>query len=191
MNKIDFGDMLLDIAGPDGTERRHSAWVEPVCSRFHRGLSFGVEWAAEVGKARVLVVGWVDMLRSDEVRNVNVRNVPGTAIASVVWRMDKLYRIAVVRRSDAAVALFEVPDDLASELVRFDRDAVVRTGWALQSVVHGVLATAEFSCDIDFGRSGLRNGSLKAELGNLRRFNSFLLGVDIGEFELRPRYSWN
>lgn len=115
----------------------------------------------------------------------------GAAIASVVWRADDLYRIVLVRRQDGAVALIEVPDDLVKDLARFDRTAVLKNRWALEAVVRGHLANAVFSRDVEFGKSALENGSAKAELGNLRRFNLFLLGVDIGEFDLKPRYLWN
>jgi hypothetical protein len=131
------------------------------------------------------------MLRTVEARSVKDSNQFGVAIASVVWRADELYRIVLVRRQDGAVALIEVPEDLVKDLVRFDRPAVLKNRWPLEAVVRGDLAIVEFSRDLEFGKSGLENGSAKAELGNLRRFNSFLLGVDIGEFALRPRYLWN
>jgi len=131
------------------------------------------------------------MLRNVETRSVKDSNRYGVAIASVVWRADELYRIVLVRRQDGAVALIEVPDDLVKDLARFDRPAVLKNRWSLEAVVRGHLANVAFSRDVEFGKSGLENGSAKAELGNLRRFNSFLLGVDIGEFDLKPRYLWN
>jgi hypothetical protein len=112
-------------------------------------------------------------------------------IASVVWRVEELYGIVLVRRRDGAVALADVPVDLADDLTRFDREAVVRRGYALRGVVQWALGDPSFSLDRDFGKSGLKNGAKKAELGLVRRFNSFLVGVDIGEFELSPRHRWN
>jgi hypothetical protein len=114
-----------------------------------------------------------------------------SAIASVVWRLEELYRIILVRRSDGAVALVDVPDELQRDFVAFNRDAVIRNATALQAVVQWGLPDAKYSRELAMGKAGLINGATPAELGSLRRFSALAMGVDIGEYELLRRKRWN
>ena len=54
-----------------------------------------------------------------------------SAVASVVWKAEKLDRIVLIRRSDAWMAAVEIPQEIRADLRSFDRDAVGRKGMAL------------------------------------------------------------
>jgi hypothetical protein len=114
-----------------------------------------------------------------------------SAIATVVWRLEELYRIILVRRSDGAVALVEVPEELQRDFGSFNRNAVIRNATALQAAVQWALPDAKYSREMDMGKAGLCNGTTPAELGSLRRFSALVMGVDIGEYELLRRKRWN
>lgn len=113
------------------------------------------------------------------------------AIATIAWRLEELYRIVLVRRSDGAVALIDVPEELQEELLLFSRGAVLRNGVALQAAVRWAIPDAKYSREMELGKAGLSNGATPAELGSLRRFSSLVVGVDIGEFDLPFRWRWN
>lgn len=113
-----------------------------------------------------------------------------SVVASVVWRLEELYRIILVRRSDGGLALVEVPEELQGDFVGFRRDAVVRNAIALQAAVQWALPDAKYSLEEDMGKAGLSNGATPAELGSVRRFSALAVGVDIGEYELLHRRRW-
>lgn len=133
--------------------------------------------------------------RFEAVRSKQRRWTTGTesrdsVVASVVWRLEELYRIILVRRSDGGMALVEVPDELHRDFVGFRRDAVVRNGIALEAIVRWALPDAKYSLEEEMGKAGLRDGATPAELGSVRRFSALAVGVDIGEYELLHRRRW-
>lgn len=93
--------------------------------------------------------------------------VTDSAVASVVWRLGKLYQIVLVRRSDGAVALVDVLDELRDDFVLFNRAAVIRHRMALQGIVQWALPDAGYSREMAIGKHGLCNGTTPAELGGL------------------------
>ena len=48
-----------------------------------------------------------------------------TVVVSVFWGDENSYRIALIRRSDAATAFVDIPQELRGEFARFDRDMVL------------------------------------------------------------------
>jgi hypothetical protein len=114
-----------------------------------------------------------------------------SAIASVVWKAEKLDRIVLIRRSDAWMAAVEVPQEIRADLRSFDRDAVSRKGMALSIAVLWALPDMEFLSIEGFGGRPLRDGASPAEFGAIRHFGPGTIGVDIEEFELANRRRFN
>ena len=114
-----------------------------------------------------------------------------SAVASVVWKAEKLDRIILIRRSDAWMAVVDVPQDIRADLRLFDRDAVGRKGMALTIAVMWALPDMEFLSMQAFGGRPLRDGASPAEFGAIRHFAPGMIGVDIGEFELVNRRRFN
>ncbi len=107
-----------------------------------------------------------------------------TAVATVAWWLNELLAIVLIRRSDTAMAFVEVPEPLRSDLVQFNRDAVIEHADSLRQAVLWSLPDASFVIDDDIGAKSLRDGATPAELGSIRRFQTAAIGVDIGEFPL-------
>ena len=114
-----------------------------------------------------------------------------SAVASVVWKAEKLDRIVLIRRSDAWMAAVEIPQEIRADLRSFDRDAVGRKGMALSIAVLWALPDIEFLSIEAFGGRPLRDGASPAEFGAIRHFGPGMIGVDIGEFELANRRRFN
>jgi hypothetical protein len=114
-----------------------------------------------------------------------------SAVASVVWKAEKLDRILLIRRSDAWMAAVEIPQEIRADLRSFDRDAVGRKGMALSIAVLWALPDMEFLSIAAFGGRPLRDGASPAEFGAIRHFGPGMIGVDIGEFELADRQRFN
>jgi len=114
-----------------------------------------------------------------------------SAVASVVWKAEKLDRIILIRRSDAWMAVVDVPQEIRADLLLFDRDAVGRKGMALTIAVMWALPDMEFLSMQAFGGRPLRDGASPAEFGAIRHFGPGMIGVDIGEFELVNRRRFN
>lgn len=114
-----------------------------------------------------------------------------SAVASVVWKAEKLDRIILIRRSDAWMAVVDVPQEIRADLRSFDRDAVGRKGMALTIAVMWALPDMEFLSMQAFGGRPLRDGASPAEFGAIRHFGPGMIGVDIGEFELMNRRRLN
>ena len=114
-----------------------------------------------------------------------------SAVASVVWKAEKLDRIVLIRRSDARMAAVEIPQEIRADLRSFDRDAVGRKGMALSIAVLWALPDMEFLSIEAFGGRPLRDGASPAEFGAIRHFGPGMIGVDIGEFELANRRRFN
>ncbi|WPP02772.1 hypothetical protein [Methylocella tundrae] len=114
-----------------------------------------------------------------------------SAVASVVWKAEKLDRIILIRRSDAWMAVVDVPQEIRADLRSFDRDAVGRKGMALTIAVMWALPDMEFLSMEAFGGRPLRDGASPAEFGAIRHFGPGMIGVDIGEFDLANRRRFN
>lgn len=67
-----------------------------------------------------------------------------TAVACVAWWLDELLGILLVRSSDGALAVVEVPEEAYRDLRTFDRNAIVRSGVTLQAAVRWALPDADF-----------------------------------------------
>ncbi len=109
-----------------------------------------------------------------------------SAVASVIWKAEKLDRILMVRWSDGCLSTLEIPQEIRASLRVFDRDAVERNAMILRLTVLWALPDMEF----DLGGSGLRSlrhGVTPAEFGSVRHFAPQVYGVDIGEFDLPCR----
>jgi hypothetical protein len=113
-----------------------------------------------------------------------------TVVASVCWQREKLFYIVLVRRSDAALAFLDVPEDLRAALRRFNVAAVVENGEVLRATVVNALPMVTFQGDGDIGLVPVRDGATPAALGMVRHFKSGAYGVDIGEFELVLAPPW-
>jgi len=107
-----------------------------------------------------------------------------SVIASVAWRKEELYRIALIRRSDAGVALLEIPRDVRDGMRFFDSDAVKMRAALFARLVSCALRNIEFQKPGEFGMEAVRDGATPAELGSIRRLARQVVGVDLGEFEL-------
>ena len=110
-----------------------------------------------------------------------------TVVVSVYWGNENSYRIALIRRSDAATAFVDIPRELRGEFARFDRDMVLRRAGELGIAVAWALPDIEFRSDWEFAKLALRDGSTPSELGSIRRFGALGVGVDLGEFEVTDR----
>lgn len=110
-----------------------------------------------------------------------------TVVVSVVWRHEESYRIALIRRSDAATAFVDIPGELRSELARFDRDMVLVRAGELGIAVAWALPDIVFRADWEFAKVALRDGATPSELGSIRRFGTLGVGVDLGEYEVPDR----
>jgi hypothetical protein len=108
-------------------------------------------------------------------------------VASVVWKSNKLFRIALIRRSDAAVALVEPPATVRRDLQSFNLRGVGKNGMVLQMAVIWALPDAVFEATEGWGQEALRDGAPQPEFGGIRRFGELGLGIDLGEFELPDR----
>jgi len=113
------------------------------------------------------------------------------AVASVVWKAEKLDRIVMVRRSDGFMSTVEIPVEIRADLRSFDREAVARHARALSLAVLWALPDMEFACVESLGRAPLRDGASPAEFGAIRHFAPRMIGIDIGEFELVDRRRFN
>jgi hypothetical protein len=120
------------------------------------------------------------------------QHAPGqeTVVASVCWDREKLFQIVLVRRSDAALAFLDVPEELRAALRRFNVAAVVENAEVLRATVVGALPMVTFQGDGDIGLVPVRDGATPAALGMVRHFKSGAYGVDIGEFELVLAPPW-
>jgi predicted alternative tryptophan synthase beta-subunit len=58
-----------------------------------------------------------------------------TVVVSVYWGNENSYRIALIRRSDAATAFVDIPQELRGEFARFDRDMVLLRAGELRIAV--------------------------------------------------------
>ena len=114
-----------------------------------------------------------------------------SAVASVVWKKERLDGILMVPRSDAFVSALEIPANIRNDLRSLDREAVARNAMALQLAVVWALPDIEFSSVKGFGASPLRDGASPAEFGAIRHFAPRIVGVDIGEFQLPIRRMFN
>ncbi len=110
-----------------------------------------------------------------------------TVVVSVYWGNENSYRIALIRRSDAATASVDIPQELRGEFARFDRDMVLLRAGELGIAVAWALPDIEFRSDWEFAKLALRDGSTPSELGSIRRFGALGVGVDLGEFEVSDR----
>ena len=110
-----------------------------------------------------------------------------TVVVSVYWGNENSYRIALIRRSDAATAFVDIPQELRGEFARFDRDMVLLRAGELGIAVAWALPDIEFRSDWEFAKLALRDGSTPSELGSIRRFGALGVGVDLGEFEVPDR----
>ncbi|MGO9237886.1 MAG: hypothetical protein ACLP4V_28780 [Methylocella sp.] len=110
-----------------------------------------------------------------------------TVVVSVYWGNENSYRIALIRRSDAAAAFVDIPQELRGEFARFDRDMVLLRAGELGIAVAWALPDIEFRSDWEFAKLALRDGSTPSELGSIRRFGALGVGVDLGELEVADR----
>jgi hypothetical protein len=110
--------------------------------------------------------------------------VKDSVIASVAWRNEELYRVVLLRRSDGAVALVEIPRDVRDGMRFFDSDAVKLRAAQFFRLVDWGLRSVEFVRPSEFGREAVRDGATPAELGSIRRLARKAVGVDLGEFEV-------
>ena len=110
-----------------------------------------------------------------------------TVVVSVYWGNENSYRIALIRRSDAATAFVDIPQELRGEFARFDRDMVLLRAGELGIAVAWALPDIEFRSDWEFAKLALRDGATPSELGSIRRFGALGVGVDLGEFEVWDR----
>jgi hypothetical protein len=106
-----------------------------------------------------------------------------TVVVSVYWGNENSYRIALIRRSDAATAFVDIPQELRGEFARFDRDMVLLRAGELGIAVAWALPDIEFRSDWEFAKLALRDGSTPS----IRRFGALGVGVDLGEFEVPDR----
>jgi len=58
-----------------------------------------------------------------------------TVVVSIYWGNENSYRIALIRRSDAATAFVDIPQELRGEFARFDRDMVLLRAGELRIAV--------------------------------------------------------
>ena len=93
-----------------------------------------------------------------------------TVVVSVYWGHENSYRIALIRRSDAATAFVDIPQELRGEFARFDRDMVLLRAGELGIAVAWALPDIEFRNDWEFAKLALRDGATPSELGSIRRF---------------------
>ena len=110
-----------------------------------------------------------------------------TVVVSIYWGNENSYRIALIRRSDAATAFVDIPQELRGEFARFDRDMVLLRAGELGIAVAWALPDIEFRNDWEFAKLALRDGATPSELGSIRRFGALGVGVDLGEFEVSDR----
>jgi hypothetical protein len=110
-----------------------------------------------------------------------------TVVVSIYWGNENSYRIALIRRSDAATAFVDIPQELRGEFARFDRDMVLLRAGELGIAVAWALPDIEFRSDWEFAKLALRDGSTPSELGSIRRFGALGVGVDLGESEVSDR----
>jgi hypothetical protein len=110
-----------------------------------------------------------------------------TVVVSVYWGRENSYRIALIRRSDAATAFVDIPHELRGEFAKFDRDMVLLRAGELGIAVAWALPDIEFRNDWEFAKLALRDGATPSELGSIRRFGALAVGVDLGEFEVPDR----
>jgi hypothetical protein len=107
-----------------------------------------------------------------------------SVIASVAWRNEELYRVVLLRRSDGAMSLVEIPRDVRNGMRFFDSDAVKQRAVQFFRLVEWALRSAQFVLPSEFGREAMRDGATPAELGSIRRLARKAVGVDLGEFEV-------
>jgi len=110
--------------------------------------------------------------------------VKDSVIASVAWRNEELYRVVLLRRSDGAVALVEIPRDVRDGMRFFDSDAVKLRAAQFFRLVDSGLRSVEFVRPSEFEREAVRDGATPAELGSIRQLARKAVGVDLGEFEV-------
>ena len=123
------------------------------------------------------------MCRNAEVGREPRRRLPDSAAGSVCSDGESLLYIVLVRRSDAALGLVEVPTALVGVLRRLTVRAVVQNADALRSAVNEAMGALEFEHYGVIGEMGLRGGADPAALGEIRHFNG-CFAVDVGEFAL-------
>jgi hypothetical protein len=110
-----------------------------------------------------------------------------TVVVSVYWGRENSYRIALIRRSDAATAFVDISQELRGEFAKFDRDMVLLRAGELGIAVAWALPDIEFRNDWKFAKLALRDGATPSELGSIRRFGALGVGIDLGEFEVPDR----
>jgi hypothetical protein len=117
-----------------------------------------------------------------------VKEDPDSVAASVAWPLIGFSRIVVLRRWDGAVGFLDIPKELSRDLSKFNPDQVRRYWVLLDRAVAWGLVDMTFSLEIDAEGSWSRDGARPAELGCVRRFGAWAVGVDIGEYVLPERY---
>ena len=110
-----------------------------------------------------------------------------TVVVSVFGEMRTHIALRSIRRSDAATAFVDIPQELRGEFARFDRDMVLLRAGELGIAVAWALPDIEFGNDWEFAKLALRDGATPSELGSIRRFGALGVGVDLGEFEVSDR----
>ena len=110
-----------------------------------------------------------------------------TVVVSVYWGRENSYRIAFIRRSDAATAFVDIPQELRGEFARFDRDMVLLRAGELGIAVAWALSNIEFRNDWEFAKLALRGMEPRPHLNLVASVDSGRWGLALTLGSLKSR----